>query len=91
MIPNQSWGDEPLYFNGGYVTQKVATKYLPIMPKRFTPITLSIESLFDISTMLIEETIVSGSGKGEYKSRPRGLRKKKNSGKDDRDANNPSI
>jgi hypothetical protein len=41
--------------------------------------------------MFIEEIIVSGSGKGEYKSRPRGLRKKKNSGKDDRDANNPSI
>jgi hypothetical protein len=36
---------------------KVAVKYLPVVPKRFTSITLSIESLLDISTMLIEEII----------------------------------
>jgi hypothetical protein len=38
--PNESW--------------KVAAKYLCIVPKWFTPVAISIESLLDISTLSIE-------------------------------------
>jgi hypothetical protein len=35
--------------------RKVTNKYLRVLPKRFTPITVSIESVLDISTMSIDE------------------------------------
>jgi hypothetical protein len=37
--------------------RKIAAKYLHVVPKRFAPIVISIESLSDISTMSIEEII----------------------------------
>jgi hypothetical protein len=38
--------------------QKVIAKYLRVIPKRFAPVAVSIESLLDISTMSIEEITV---------------------------------
>jgi hypothetical protein len=50
--------------------RKVAAKYLRVIPKKYTLVAVSIESVFDISTMSIDEitgrlTAVEGWGDEE--------------------------